>query len=58
MLLDRQHYRGPLWEGIGKPQSVLDDPNVLFYRPQYGPDAPTVDKFKKPGQQTFEEIDR
>jgi hypothetical protein len=28
-LLDRQHYRGPFWEGKPKPKSILDENNPL-----------------------------
>jgi hypothetical protein len=55
-LLDRQHFRGPLWEGIGRPQSIKDDPNILLYRPDPN-DKNTLDKLK-PGKQSWEEIDR
>jgi hypothetical protein len=54
-LLDRQHFRGPLWEGIGRPQSIMDDPNALFYRPEEG--GVTVDMLKK-GEHTWEEVER
>lgn len=43
-LLDRQHYRGPLWDGI-KPKSVMDDPNVLLYKPD-------LDRIKKDKEST------
>jgi hypothetical protein len=56
-LLDRQHFRGPLWEGIGRPQSIMDDPNVLLHRPPPDSKDVSVDKLK-PGKQSWEEIDR
>jgi hypothetical protein len=58
-LLDRQHFRGPLWEGIGRPQSIIDDPNILMYQHLHKPnsDDVTVDKLK-PGKQSWEELER
>jgi hypothetical protein len=56
-LLDRQHFRGPLWEGIGRPQSIMDDPNVMFYKPPKVDNELTVDKMK-PGKHEWEEIER
>jgi hypothetical protein len=56
-LLDRQHFRGPLWEGIGRPQSIMDDPNVLFYKPPKKGTYKTVNDVPE-GKREWEEIDR
>jgi hypothetical protein len=57
-LLDRQHFSGPLWEGIGRPQSIIDDPNVLLYKPKPAdPDDVTVDKLN-PGKHSWETVER
>jgi hypothetical protein len=51
--MDRQHFRGPLWDGI-KPKSVMDDPNVLLYKPPKDSEKlPDVD-----GKKEWEYIDR
>lgn len=42
-LLDRQHYGGPLWEGI-KYRSIIEDSSKLIYQ---GPDQETLDKLEE-----------
>ena len=29
-LLDRQHFGGPVWEGIGRPKSIMEEENPIF----------------------------
>jgi len=59
-LLDRQHYSGPLWEGI-KPKSIVNDPTVFMDIENYKNSKPNNEpmlKIEKEGKQEWEEIVR
>lgn len=58
-LLDRQHYSGPLWDGI-KPKSIVNDPTVFMDLEEYKNSKPSEPmlKIEKEGKQEWEEIVR
>jgi len=58
-LLDRQHYSGPLWEGI-KPKSIMNDPSVFIDIENFKNSSPSdhLLKIDKEGKQEWEEIVR
>ena len=54
-LLDRQHFRGPVWEGKKIPPSILDEKNPLFnsdVQPEINPNI------AKPKPEAFETVKR
>lgn len=60
-LLDRQHFRGPLWEGIGRPKSISEEPDILIKTAQNNESSknePIEENPLKGGEQSFEEVDR
>eukprot|EP00355_Strombidium_rassoulzadegani_P004239 CAMPEP_0168622062 /NCGR_PEP_ID=MMETSP0449_2-20121227/8049_1 /TAXON_ID=1082188 /ORGANISM="Strombidium rassoulzadegani, Strain ras09" /LENGTH=119 /DNA_ID=CAMNT_0008663267 /DNA_START=78 /DNA_END=434 /DNA_ORIENTATION=+ len=40
-LMDRMHYRGPKWDGIGVPKSILEEDNPI-YKSVEGEEHPSV----------------
>ena len=54
-LLDRQHFRGPMWEGKKIPPSILDEENPVFnmdVKPEVNPNL------IKPKEEVFETVKR
>lgn len=58
-LLDRQHYSGPLWDGI-KPKSIINDPTVMIDLENYKntKDKEPLVKIEDNGKHEWEEIVR
>jgi len=58
-LLDRQHYSGPLWEGI-KPKSIMNDPSVFMDIENHkkNKDQPSLLTLDDKGKHEWEEIVR
>lgn len=54
-LLDRQHFRGPVWEGKKIPSSILDEKNPLFNMDTEGEINPNI---AKPKKEEFELVKR
>ena len=57
-LLDRQHYSGPLWDGI-KPKSIMNDPTIFMDIENHknNKEEPLL-KLDKEGKHEWEEIVR
>lgn len=56
-MLDRQHYGGPVWDGKGRPKSLMEelkDPNVIFEQGK-GEENPNL---KKEKEAVFETVKR
>lgn len=54
-LLDRQHFRGPMWEGKKIPSSILDEKNPMFnmdVQPEINPNL------ENPKKEAFETVKR
>lgn len=57
-LLDRQHFSGPLWDGI-KPKSIVNDPTVLMDIENYKTNKQeNMLKIEENGKHEWEEIVR
>eukprot|EP00347_Sterkiella_histriomuscorum_P022422 403338547 len=56
-LMDRMNYRGPKWEGIGVPKSVLEEFNPR-YRKVEGEEHPSQAHPEKEGKKEFEYVVR
>ena len=56
-LMDRQHYRGPQWEGIGVPRSVLEEENPVYQKRDAEPHPSTFAQ-EKSGKKDFEYVVR
>ena len=56
-LMDRQHYRGPQWEGIGVPKSVLEEENPVYKKREAEP-HPSQYAQEKSGKKEFEYVVR
>ena len=56
-LMDRMHYRGPKWDGIGKPKSIVEefDPR---YVPRVAEEHPQEDPQNEEGKKEFEYVVR
>ena len=58
--MDRMHYRGPKWEGIGVPKSIIEEENPL-YRMVEGDDInvhPSISHPDEEGKKEFEHVVR
>uniref|UniRef100_A0A7S3HUF3 Uncharacterized protein n=1 Tax=Favella ehrenbergii TaxID=182087 RepID=A0A7S3HUF3_9SPIT len=56
-LMDRMHYRGPKWEGIGVPKSILEEENPVYRK--VDPEAhPSSIAPEKEGKKGFEYVVR
>jgi len=56
-LMDRMHYRGPKWEGIGVPKSILEEENPVYRK--VDPEAhPSTVAPEKEGKKDFEYVVR
>ena len=56
-LMDRQHYRGPKWEGIGVPRSVIEEVDPV-YKNVEADSHPTEMEGAVEGEKNFEEVVR
>ena len=56
-LMDRMNYRGPKWEGIGIPKSVLEEENPVYRKVDSEPHPSTVEP-EKEGKKDFEFVVR
>lgn len=56
-LMDRMHYRGPKWEGIGIPKSIIEEENPI-YKPREAEEHPSIKHADKEGHKEFEEVVR
>ena len=51
-LLDRQHYGGPVWEGVGRPKSIMDEENPIFDMEGEPEENPNLVREKEPVWET------
>ena len=56
-LMDRMNYRGPKWEGIGIPKSVLEEENPVYRKVDPEPHPSTIAP-EKEGKKEFEFVVR
>lgn len=56
-LMDRMHYRGPQWEGIGVPKSVLEEELPLYTKREAEP-HPSIMNPAEAGKKEFEQVVR
>lgn len=56
-LMDRMNYKGPKWEGIGMPKSVLEEVNPT-YTPREAEEHPETYASEKEGKKDFEYVVR
>ena len=56
-LMDRMNYKGPKWEGIGVPKSIIEEENPVYRKVE--PEAhPSTDPSKKMGTKEWEHVVR
>jgi len=41
-MMDRMHYRGPKWEGIGIPKSIIEEKNPVYRKVDPEPHPSTL----------------
>lgn len=51
------HYRGPQWEGIGIPKSIIEEENPV-YKHREAEDHPSINHAAEEGHKEFEEVVR
>jgi len=56
-MMDRMHYRGPQWEGIGVPKSILEEENPVYRKVDAEAHPSTLDP-KKEGKKDYEYVVR
>ena len=56
-LMDRMHYRGPKWEGVGVPKSIIEEENPV-YRPREEELHPSITHPDEEGSKEFENVVR
>lgn len=56
-LMDRMHYRGPQWEGIGIPKTVIEEENPI-YKPREQEEHPSISAPDEEGHKEFETVVR
>jgi len=56
-LMDRMNYRGPKWDGIGVPKSIIEEKNPI-YRKVEGEKHPSEYAADKEGKKEFEYVVR
>lgn len=56
-LMDRMHYRGPQWDGIGVPKSVIEEENPV-YKPRDPEEHPSIAAPEEEGEKAFEHVVR
>ena len=58
-LMDRMHYRGPKWEGIGIPKSVIEETSPVYRKVEGDPHpSEIVDPNLKEGKKEWEHVVR
>ena len=55
--MDRMHYRGPKWEGVGVPRSVIEEDNPIYRKRESEP-HPSVAAPDEEGAKEFEHVVR
>jgi len=55
--MDRMNYRGPQWEGIGVPKSIIEETDPV-YRKVEAEEHPSMQKDAKEGKKEFEYVVR
>lgn len=55
--MDRMHYRGPQWDGIGIPKSVIEEENPV-YAPREPEKHPSLQEDAEEGKKEFEHVVR
>jgi len=56
-MMDRMHYRGPKWEGIGVPKTAIEEENPI-YKPREQEDHPSMNATEEEGYKEFEHVVR
>jgi len=56
-LMDRMHYRGPKWEGVGVPKSVIEETNPVYRKVKADPHPSEITDVKA-GQKEWEHVVR
>lgn len=58
-LMDRMHYRGPKWEGVGIPKSIIEEQNPVYRKVQSDPHPSDIkDENLKEGSKEWEHVVR
>lgn len=55
--MDRMHYRGPKWEGVGVPKTVIEEDNPI-YKPREQEEHPSLNAADEEGHKEFEHVVR
>ena len=55
--MDRMNYRGPKWEGIGVPKSIIEEQDPV-YRKVEAEEHPSLQKDVKEGKKGWETVVR
>lgn len=56
-MMDRMHYRGPQWDGIGIPKTNMEEENPI-YAPREEEEHPSVANVEEEGYKEFEHVVR
>jgi len=56
-LMDRMHYRGPKWDGIGIPKTSMEEVNPVYRKREKEPD-PYIHRKDEIGKKEFEQVVR
>ena len=57
--MDRMHYRGPKWEGVGIPKSVIEEKNPVYRKVEGDPHPSEIkDPNLKEGRKEWEQVVR
>jgi hypothetical protein len=56
-MMDRMHYRGPKWEGIGVPKSIMEEEDPI-YKNVEADIHPTINNIDEEGHKEFETVVR
>ena len=56
-MMDRMSYRGPVWDGIGVPKSIIEEVNPI-YAPREAEEHPSINHKDEEGEKEFEQVVR
>lgn len=56
-LMDRMHYKGPQWDGIGVPKSIIEEENPVYKNVEKD-EHPTISHPEEEGHKEFEHVVR
>ena len=55
--MDRMHYRGPKWEGVGIPKSIMEEENPVYKKVE-AEEHPSLKYAAHEGHKEFETVVR